>query len=516
MSHQHKKIGFSVVRGSVHGNGINVTPVFSPESTRKVGTLSQHLAVQAMLEDFTGKTGQTLLNAHEGKGLIIFGLGTREEFNLTVWRDALIGAFKKAATLHTTLVSLAIPYGVLEAIAGTHDVQSILYDLGRATATTIERAVYTPNHYKTVGGGFKAKPQILSVSVSVAGLTEDAEMELARGLKDGAIVGSAVNLARNTANEPANICTPSFMAALAQRVADESGGIITVEVFGREQCEKFGMNAFLAVAAGSAEEPKFIVMDYHPAGLPANAKTIGIIGKTITLDTGGENLKPADGMRDMKYDMCGGADVIAVMSAIAALKVPVHVKAFLAATDNKTGGNAYTPGDVYTGMDGKSYEIDNTDAEGRLTLVDAISYARIVGGISRFIDYATLTGAVIVALGDVCAGVVTNDQAWCDAYLKAAAVAGEYVHQLPVFDGYKKQNERSKFADLMNTGGKGAGTITAALFVLSAAGDLPGIHVDIAGTAFRSTAVGADPEGATGFGVPSMIVLLEQVAAGTA
>jgi leucyl aminopeptidase len=237
------------------------------------------------------------------------------------------------------------------------------------------------------------------------------------------------------------------------------------------------------------------------------------VGKSITFDAGGVDIKPADGMRDMKYDMCGGADVLAVMRAIAAMGLPVHVKAFMAATENMTGGSAYKPGDVYVSLDGKSYEIDNTDAEGRLTLVDAIAYARIHGGVSKIIDYATLTGAVLIALGDTAAGVVTNNQEWCDTYLAAAKTAGEKVHQFPIYDEYREQN-KSDIADLKNTGGRLAGSITAGLFVLSAAGDIPCVHVDIAGTSFRNRPVGADPKGGTGFGVLTLVSLVEELAKG--
>ncbi|MDZ4833949.1 MAG: aminopeptidase, partial [Candidatus Melainabacteria bacterium] len=302
-----------------------------------------------------------------------------------------------------------------------------------------------------------------------------------------------------------------YMAELAMQVAAESGGTIITTVLERDECAALGMNAFLAVAKGSKVPPKFIIMDYAPAQCSPNGPVLGLVGKSVTFDSGGLDIKPADGMRDMKYDMCGGADVIAAMRAIARLGLPIRVKAYCAATENMTGDEAYRPGDVYTSIDGRSYEIDNTDAEGRLTLVDAISYARIHGKVTHLVDYATLTGAILVALGDITAGVFSNNQAFADQYLAAAGSMGEDAFQMPTSEKYKALN-KSTIADMKNAGGRFAGSITAALFVLSAARDLPAIHVDIAGVSFRGKEVDADPAGGTGWGVRTLVALAANLA----
>jgi leucyl aminopeptidase len=405
-------------------------------------------------------------------------------------------------------IEIPEPVAAHKSFAGT---PSNLREIGRVTAETIAMVLYRPNHYKTEAGGFKAEPRISAVKVSCGSLCDADSAELKRGLDEGAYIAASVNLARDTANEPANKMTPSILAELARKVASESGGTITCEVLEDFQCEALGMNAFLAVSKGSAERPKLIVLDYAPVNCKAGGPVLGYVGKSVTFDSGGLDIKPADGMRDMKYDMCGGADVIAAMRAIAHLGLPIRVKAFMAATENMTGPKAYRPGDVYVGLDGKSYEIDNTDAEGRLTLVDAIAYARKHGGVTHIVDYATLTGAVLVTLGDIAAGVFTNNQDWADKYLAAAKAQDERVFQMPLFDEFKELN-KSKIADLKNSGGRFGGSSTAALFVLSAAGDTPTVHVDIAGVAFRSRETGMDPAGGTGFGVRTLVQLASDLA----
>lgn len=491
-----------------------LSPVFSTEGAGKPLGFTGRRSMQAVAEGFKAEKGQTLAGmvstGSKSCYHLSFGVGKESAFSLAVWQAALIGAFKKARELHTHEAVVTIPRSVVRLLKKSKS--GSLYEFGRATASTIARVLYEPEHFKTEAGGFKPSVRVETVSVSGVGLTPVQQNELESGLKHGEILGSAVILSRNTANLPPNICTPTYMAELAESVAAGSDGTISVEVFEGKDCAHFGMNAFLAVARGAKEPPKFIVMTYTPKVAPVSAEVLGLVGKAVTFDAGGLDIKPADGMRDMKYDMCGGASVIAAMQAIAAMGLPVSVKAFIAATENMTGSDAYKPGDVYVGMDGKSYEIDNTDAEGRLTLVDAISYARLKGGVTRIVDYATLTGAVLIALGDAAAGVVTSHQDWCDAYLAAAKASGENVHQFPIYDDYREQN-KSDIADLKNTGGRLAGSITAGLFVMSAAGDLPIVHVDIAGTAFRSRATGADPKGGTGFGVLSLVALAEGLAA---
>jgi leucyl aminopeptidase len=323
-----------------------------------------------------------------------------------------------------------------------------------------------------------------------------------QGVNTGKILAEAANLARDMVNEPANYMTPTIMAAEAKKIANKYD--LAVEVFEREQIQKLGMGAFLGVAQGSAQPPKFIVLNYKGR----NAKTIDIalVGKGLTFDSGGISLKPSADMGDMKSDMSGGASVIAAISAIARFKPKVNVMAIVAATENMPSGTAVKPADILTAMNGKTIEVENTDAEGRLTLADALGYANKQGA-KQIIDIATLTGACVVALGDITTGAFTNNQALVDKVIAAANSAGDKMWQLPMFDEYKEQN-KSDVADLKNTGGRKAGAITAALFVGEFAEKTPWVHLDIAGTALLDKPKGYYVKGATGVPTRTLVNLV--------
>jgi leucyl aminopeptidase len=272
---------------------------------------------------------------------------------------------------------------------------------------------------------------------------------------------------------------------------------------------ELGMGALLAVAAGSDQPPKFIVMQYQ--GDPANeSNNVALCGKGITFDSGGISIKPAEGMGAMKGDMAGGASVIGAMRAIAALKPKINVMALIPATENMSGGSATRPGDVVRGMTGKSIEIDNTDAEGRLVLADAIGYARQHGQ-RRIVDVATLTGAAVVALGNTAAAVMGNDQDLVDRVIKAGESAGEKFWQLPLFEEYREQIN-SDIADMKNTGGRPAGSITAGYFIQEFAGDVPWVHLDIAGMARTDRERGYIVKGHTGIPVRTLVNLVVDMA----
>ena len=315
-------------------------------------------------------------------------------------------------------------------------------------------------------------------------------------------MAEAANLARDMVNEPANYMTPTIMAEQAKGIAENHG--MEIELLEREQMKELGMGAILGVAQGSQQPPKFIVLKYHGK----NSKTIDIalVGKGITFDSGGISLKPSADMGDMKGDMAGGASVIAAMSAIAQFKPKVNVIAIVAATENLPSGTALKPADVLTAMNGKTIEVENTDAEGRLTLADALGYANKQGA-KHIIDIATLTGACVVALGDVATGAFTNNQELLDKVIAAGHEAGDKMWQMPMFDEYKAQN-KSDVADLKNTGGKKAGAITAALFVGEFAGQTPWVHLDIAGTSLLDTPKGYYIKGATGVPTRTLIKLV--------
>ncbi len=333
-------------------------------------------------------------------------------------------------------------------------------------------------------------------------LLEREKLKLAgvrEGIEKGVIYAEAAMLARDMVNEPANHMTPSHMAHVAQEAADQYG--LDIRVLDRQGIVKEKMGALLGVAQGTSEPPKFIILSYK--GDSAGRKTICIVGKGLTFDSGGISLKPQEFMSDMKGDMSGGAAVIAAIGAIARLKVKKNVTAIIPATENLPGGRALKPGDVLQASNGKTIEVVNTDAEGRLILADALSYA-VKNKLSPIVDYATLTGACHIALGDSYAGVFTNNQQLADVFLAAGNKAGENFWQLPLPDEYKEMN-KSDVADIKNSGGRYGGAITAALFLQEFVGDTPWVHVDIAGPFMSDKAKGIMVKGATGFGVRTLI-----------
>lgn len=317
----------------------------------------------------------------------------------------------------------------------------------------------------------------------------------------GQIVAEAANFARDLQNEPANLLTPADLAARAQAMAEANG--LGVHIYDRDWAEAQGMGSFLGVAKGSAQPPKFIVLTYAGGG---DATPIGFIGKGITFDTGGISIKPAAGMEEMKADMSGGAAVIASMMALARLKAPVNVTALIPATENMPGGNATKPGDLLRAMNGKTIEVVNTDAEGRLILADALCYAAKLG-LSPLIDVATLTGAMSIALGDVAYGVFTNSDALADRIRAAAAATGEKCWQMPMFAEYKELN-KSNVADVKNSGGRGAGSIAAAFFLREFVEDArPWAHLDIAGVDMFDKERGVIAKGGSGIPVRTLVQL---------
>lgn len=339
---------------------------------------------------------------------------------------------------------------------------------------------------------------------SVAGLTilaTSARQRAAteRGASLGRIMGEATNLARDLGNESANRMTPTDVAEEAQRVAAEQG--LECQIIERAEAERLGMGSYLSVSNGSIEPPKFIVLRYHGAARRGNY--IGLIGKGITFDSGGISIKPAGGMEAMKWDMCGAASVIGAMQAIAQLKPKVNVMAVAPCTENMPSGSATKPGDVVYAMDGQSIEVVNTDAEGRLVLADGIAYAKSEGA-TTLIDVATLTGAMSVALGNVRVGVFANNDRLWSQLDAASADTGELYWRMPIDDAYNRQI-KSDIADLKNTGGRPAGSITAAKFIEAFAGDTAWAHIDIAGVMNITSDRGEWAKGASGIPVRTLV-----------
>jgi leucyl aminopeptidase len=328
--------------------------------------------------------------------------------------------------------------------------------------------------------------------------------KISQGVERGKCSALAACTARDMANEPGNCWTPGHFAKYAQKVAKELH--LKCTILEKHHMTKLGMGGILAVNQGSEEPPKLVILEYKPEKY---AETVLLVGKGLTFDSGGISLKPAQGMMDMKYDMCGGAAVLSAMEAIAREKPGVRVVAIVPSTDNMTGGGAVKPGDIITHYGGITSEIENTDAEGRLILADALAY-----GIEKFqpncvIDLATLTGAVIIALGHHHSGLMSNDDKLTEKLIKAGTICGEPLWRLPLGEMYAKQIE-SKVADCKNTGGRPGGSITAAEYLHQFVGKVPWAHLDIAGTAWNFTEKTYVPKGPSGVGARTLIELLRQ------
>ena len=330
--------------------------------------------------------------------------------------------------------------------------------------------------------------------------------ELEKGLARGMAMAEAANFARDMINEPANFMTPSDMAGIAGEIAREYG--LECQILEQEQMKELGMGGLLGVAQGSNQEPKFIILKYQ--GDDSSEKTVGLIGKGLTFDSGGISIKSSEGMFEMKGDMSGGATVLATMRCIAGFKPKINVTGLIPATENLPSGTAVKPGDVLKAMNGKTIEVLNTDAEGRLILADALSYARKLE-LTPLVDVATLTGACHIALGDFVSGAFTNNQELVDKVINAGNEAGEKLWQMPMYEEYKELI-KSDVADIKNTGGRYGGAITAAHFLGEFVEDTPWVHLDIAGTFFTSKEKGYIVKGATGVAVRTLINLVRALA----
>lgn len=343
-------------------------------------------------------------------------------------------------------------------------------------------------------------------SVHVA-LNPKTGRHINRGILEGRIFAEATNMARDLVNEPANIIYPETLAEAARKAALQYG--FSIEVFGLEKLKRIKMEAFLAVAKGSKQEPRLILMSYHGNPDP-KAKTIALVGKGLTYDSGGYCIKTPQGMVNMKNDMAGAAAVLGTFAAIATLKLKVNVLGVIAACENMISGGAYRAGDIIRSMAGKTIEVINTDAEGRLTLIDAIHYAISREHASKVIDIATLTGAAVGALGNQITAVLTNSDSLLEKLQVAADFTGEKIWQLPAHEGYKDLI-KSEIADLKNSGGPLGGAITAGLFIQEFVEGKPWLHIDIAGTALKDKESGINTYGATGVGVRLLTQLLREM-----
>jgi leucyl aminopeptidase len=368
----------------------------------------------------------------------------------------------------------------------------------KAAAEGLTLAEFNGATYKTQD----PPPPVPAWTLAAPGAPPDRLNAIAAAAERGRVLGESSNHARELANEPGNALTPREFAHRLERIASAAG--VAVEVFDEHRIEQLGMGLLLGVARGSREPPRLIVMRYDPAGAPA-APVLGLVGKGITFDTGGISIKPADGMERMKDDMAGGAAVACAMAAIARLRAPIRVVGVVPSTENMPGGRAIKPGDVLKSASGKTVEVINTDAEGRLILGDGLWYARQLGA-THLVDVATLTGACVVALGKITSGLFGTPSSWVEDVRRAAGRAGDRVWPMPLHDEYFDQL-KSEIADMTNTGGRPAGSITAAMFLKEFTGGLPWAHLDIAGTAWAEEAKPYLPKGPSGVAVRTLAEL---------
>jgi len=339
---------------------------------------------------------------------------------------------------------------------------------------------------------------------TILGAAEGAHAALERAR----IIAESVNWARDIANEPPNRLTPRLLAQHAENMARESG--LDVDILDEKRAEQMNMGGLLGVARGSAEPPRMIVLTYNPPAPAPGAPVLGLVGKAVTFDTGGISLKPSKGMEKMKYDMCGGITMLGVMRAVARLKPPIKIIAVVPATENMPGGRAIKPGDILFTMSGKTIEVLNTDAEGRLILADGLAYARQLGA-THLVDAATLTGAIVVALSTFQVGVFGSHDDFTRRFLDTARAAGEKMWHMPVDDDYAEVM-KSPLADLQNiSSGEGGGASTAAAFLREFVGDAPWIHLDIAGTAWLDDAKPWMAKGASGVAIRTLVDFAEKL-----
>ena len=458
-----------------------------PQLQNSAAELDQSLdgAISSLIKagDFNGKTGETLvihIPGAAGKRIIL--LGTQDASTPQKQINAITAGAK---ALLKTASKKAVWIG--EGLADDNEWQASM------VARSIQTASY--QYIRQPSRGKKPKPQKLTTLIYWTA-TKAGAMAAKKGLSYGHAVGNGMNTARQLGNLPANICTPNYLASQAKALA-KGQAKVTTTVLTEADMKKLKMGSLLSVSAGSDQPAKLIIIKYQ--GAKTGVKPIVLVGKAVTFDTGGISLKPGGGMDEMKYDMCGGASVFGVINALIESQLPVNVIGIVPATENMPNGNATKPGDVVTSMSGQTIEILNTDAEGRLILCDALTYAERFKP-AAVIDIATLTGAVIGALGKVSAGLLTNNDELAEQLLTSGTRSGDRAWRLPLWEEYD-QLLKSNFADMANIGGPQAGTITAACFLARFTKKYKWAHLDVAGTAWIS----GPQKGATGRPVPLLM-----------
>jgi leucyl aminopeptidase len=469
-------------------------PRLSPALRSLDERLSGLVGAVCEAEKFEGKAGQVCHVHTGGRGraarVVVVGLGPRRSADAEAVRRATAAAVRRARDIGARSAAVFMPPDGMTARARA-----------QAIAEGALLGTYRFDRY------LKEKNGKAVEALAVVEPERRHQGGVREGLRLGEIWANATCAARDLVNEPANVVTPTFLAQRAEEVA--RAGRLKIRVLDRDECARLGMGAYLGVAQGSHEPPRFIHLTYAPRGRAR--RRVVLIGKGITFDSGGLDLKTADGMLRMKDDMSGAAAVLGVFQALPRLKLPIEVHGLIAATENMPSGTAQRPGDIVRAMNGSTIEIGNTDAEGRLTLADALAYAAQEIKPDEMIDLATLTGAVVIALGTGLSGVLGSQEALTQRVLAAAQAAGEAMWRLPLHEEYR-EGLKSEVADINNVSSqRGGGAIAAGLFMREFTGGVPWVHLDIAGTAFAEREGPLGPKGGTGVGVRTLLTYLTGV-----
>ncbi len=441
---------------------------------------------------FTGRSDESItMLSDQPKKVTLLGLGKKSSLSIRVVRGALYSVAKIAKKQRDKTIAVLFPYAL-----PTFTEEETL----RLTADYLSGTDYKYDRFITVKKDEK-EPSIHAFLIAAS----PADARQLRNLQKSAIaVSEGIRTVRDLGNAPSNVVTPTTLAERAVEVAAAIG--VKCTVYGRREIQRMKMGGLIAVNRGSVEEPKFIVLEYAP---PRAKKHVALVGKGITFDSGGISIKPAERMEEMKFDMCGAAAVIGTIEAAAKLGLPVKISGFIPTTDNLPSGSAYKPGEIITMMNGKTVEIVNTDAEGRMILGDALHYASLRKP-DHLIDYATLTGACVVALGGEASGLFSNDDELARKLIECGDRVGDRLWRMPVWDEYKDLI-RSEWADMKNSGGRWGGAISAAVFLKEFVDCPSWAHLDIAGTANTEHDTGRENRGATGAGVRVTINFLESL-----
>jgi leucyl aminopeptidase len=427
--------------------------------------------------------------------VVVVGAGPKGDFSNAGLRDVTAAVAQTANKVNAASVAFLLP-----ALGANREVALVQMAVEGLYLGSYKFGRYLTGDDHKKPSTLKSFGVLLDAKGKKPSATQAKQLDIA--IERGTAIAKATNHARDLINEPAAVATPAAIAASAQNIAKRHKGSLTVTVLDEKKCKELGMGMFLAVGQGSDQEPRFVHMTYKP-GKKAK-KTLAFIGKGVTFDSGGYSLKPSNAMEDMKIDMSGAAAVISAMDAIATLGSEHEVHAVTALCENLVSGRAYKLGDVLKSMDGTTVEINNTDAEGRLTLGDAITYAREKIDPDEMFDFATLTGACMVALGPYTAGVMSDNESLVKRWLATAEKTGEDMWRLPL-NGRLREQLKSPIADMRNTGDRYGGAITAGLFLKTFAKDTPWVHVDIAGPASTSSNRPSQPKGGTGFAVATIV-----------